>query len=916
MTTVPEIDQRVVEGLLVTALPYAKGRRLVLVHGRYRDGAAAEFTTRLGAGKDGEQEQRRVHVSHQTSVLGIVDAWQQHLTGTGTGDVLVVTTDAPDARLGLDLRGEAVGRSTLTVDLVEIVKQRFGAMDVDPRIRREHWLADALLAAEPPGGWSPVGSVLTLDAAMRALVQARLGLGDGVSADSEPLDVEALLTWSRTPGGPSRFAALEPEERHGLTEWLSRHIGDSAPLLLTLAQNGRGDEAIALGVVAAVLSGPGASPDAALAVGALFGPVPLHPDELRHYTRAVEGVLARWITQATAGGPRSGEARRRVLDVLEQADRLAEPASLRAALADRGFLPSGFRSRLRALSATLKPRPDRRSVEAAETALRQLKDHRLANLLFVEQIESAEMAVRLQRWLTTPEPDVRPSPGAVNAAVHAHLAEWGWADRALNRLWAGDGAADPHVNEAYRVVHDAARARRDRLDRGFAAALATWTKHASSTAPDGALLVEDVLRTIAAPLAAQRPLLLLLDGMSSAVAAQLGEELATPRWVEAAPRTGGRSAAVSAIPSITTVSRASLLTGKLVTGGQNVERDGFATFWRRHRREAVLFHKADLPGPAGHRLAPEVITAIAGEGIVGVVLNTIDDSLDHGQENARGDWSVAGVRYLGELLDAARGQGRPVVLVADHGHVLDRTSAGPVEAPGAESSRWRVGTPGEDEVELTGPRVLEGDGRITAPWREDLRYTARRAGYHGGAALAEMTVPVLVLLPSAEMLPTGWSRLSPEAVTPAWWCDGLRPHTSLPAAPTVKNSKSAKPDQAPTLFEEATPAPVTSLGTRVVDTDVYAVQKQFVRKGPEKKAVAAVIDALLAADGTLSLAAVSAAAASSGGRAPRNAEFFVAALQRLLNVEGYPVLGLIDAGTRARLDIALLREQFGVEAER
>lgn len=95
---------------------------------------------------------------------------------------------------------------------------------------------------------------------------------------------------------------------------------------------------------------------------------------------------------------------------------------------------------------------------------------------------------------------------------------------------------------------------------------------------------------------------------------------------------------------------------------------------------------------------------------------------------------------------------------------------------------------------------------------------------------------------------------------------------------------------------------------------MYAAQKQFVRKGPEKKAVAAVIDALVAADGTLSLAAVSAAAASSGGRAPRNAEFFVAALQRLLNVEGYPVLGLIDAGARVRLDITLLKDQFGVKA--
>ncbi|MER6274007.1 BREX-2 system phosphatase PglZ [Streptomyces sp900105755] len=919
---VPEIDQRAVEALLWTALPHAKGHRLVLVHGRYREGAPGEFTTRLvkDATSEGEVEQYRVHVSHQSSVLGIVDAWQNHLAQHpgGSSDVLVVTTDAPDTRpMPLDLRGEAIGRSLLAVDRVEIVKQRFGAVDVDARIRRQPWLADALLAAEPPGGWLPVGSVLTLDAAMRALVHARIGLGDGVSTDAVPLDAEALLTWSRTPGGPSRFAELQPEERAGLTVWLESVVGDVAPLLLALVQEGRGDDAMALGVVAAALTGPKATAEAALAVGALFGSGPFRPDVLRHYTRAVEGVLARWITQATAGGPRSMEARTRVLEVLEQADRLADRAGLREALADSGFLPSGFRARLRALAATLTPRSDQKTVKAAEAALHQVNSHRLANLLFPEQVQLAEMAVRLQRWLTTPQAHLPSGSGAVNAAVQAQLGDWGWADRALNRLWAGDGAMDPHVNEAYRVIHEAARARRDHLDRQFATALATWTQHATTSQSEGALLVEDVLRQIAAPLAAQRPpLILLLDGMSSAVAAQLGEELGAPRWMEAAPEAGRRSAAVAAIPSITTVSRATLLTGHLATGGQNIEKDGFAAFWRKRRHEAMLFHKADLPGPAGHRLAPEIVTAIAGDGIVGVVLNTIDDALDHGQESSKGDWTVGSIRYLSELLDAARGQGRPVVLVADHGHVLDRTTEGPLSAQGVESARWRIGSPqeqpGEDEVLLTGPRVLEGGGSITALWREDQRYTPRKAGYHGGASLAEMTVPVLVLLPSAEILPSGWSLLSPEAVTPTWWHhDANRAGTPTQPQPATSRPATRKKTE-PTRPNDAATTP--TLGTQVVDTGVYAAQKQFVRKGPEKKAVAAVIDALVAADGTLSLAAISAAAASSGGRAPRNAEFFVAALQRLLNVEGYPVLGLIDAGARVKLDITLLKDQFGVKA--
>ncbi|WP_326715623.1 hypothetical protein OG758_47745 [Streptomyces sp. NBC_01474] len=110
-----------------------------------------------------------------------------------------------------------------------------------------------------------------------------------------------------------------------------------------------------------------------------------------------------------------------------------------------------------------------------------------------------------------------------------------------------------------------------------------------------------------------------------------------------------------------------------------------------------------------------------------MVLNTIDDALDHGQESSKGDWTVGSVRYLSELLDATRGQGRPVVLVADQGHVLDRTTEGPLPAQGVESARWRIGPPqdqpSDDEVHLAGPRVLEGGGSITALWREDQRYT-------------------------------------------------------------------------------------------------------------------------------------------------------------------------------------------------
>ncbi len=95
----------------------------------------------------------------------------------------------------------------------------------------------------------------------------------------------------------------------------------------------------------------------------------------------------------------------------------------------------------------------------------------------------------------------------------------------------------------------------------------------------------------------------------------------------------------------------------------------------------------------------------------------------------------------------------------------------------------------------------------------------------------------------------------------------------------------------------------------MVASEVYEAQKEYVRKAPEGKVVAAVIDALAAAGGTMSPAAL-AAAISATGRVRRNIEGFVATVQRLLNVEGYPVLGFVEAGHAVKLDVALLRDQF------
>ncbi|MER6630967.1 BREX-2 system phosphatase PglZ [Streptomyces sp. NPDC000987] len=903
MAARPAAGRRAVEVLLETELPGAGDRRLVLVDAVWAGtDEEREFTVQV----DGST--RRVRVTDQDSPLGIADAWRRHLADTGEdGDgVLVVTGTVPADQLGWDVRGHAVRRRPLAVERADIVKQLFGAGDLDTRMVRETWLLDALLEAEPPGGWPRTGSVLTRDRAVRALLAARVGLGDAAD-DSPDLDADTLFDWSRTPAGPRRFAELPQQERAGLTVWLEEVAGPAAPTLLALAADGRGADALPLGALASAALACPAAADAGFALGTLFGGALRSFDALTPYAAAATGVLTRWIAQAEAGGPSGADARARVLAVLEQADRLAETARLTGLLTGDRLLPSGYRARLRTLATTLDARP-----AAAEAALRDLADHQLTRI-HAESTERARTAVRLLRWLDTPLPPLE----SVGQSVCHHMESTGWVDLATGILAEGDTSRDGTVGEAYHRLIGRVRDRRRQLDERFARLLAIWAESASQQAPNGALLIEDVLTEAAAPLAREggRPLILVLDGMSADVAAELAAGLDRRDWTEIVPtaptgRRPGRLAAVAMLPTVTRISRASLLAGTATEGGQDVERAGFTAFWKKRRRTARLFHKGGYEGAAGHRLAPELLGALQDDDtVVGVVLNTIDDALADGRDNGRARWGTSDIAKLADLLDAARGAGRPVLLVSDHGHVLDRSprEAGPTPADGVQGARWRTGPAQPGEVELTGPRVRAGSGRITAAWRDDLRYTSRQAGYHGGASLSEVTVPVLAFVPSGSEIPSGWTALPAENTAPAWWRGGETAEPPQPAAvPRGRDTRRRQP-QSEGLFPQ--PGHGT-LGERTVRSKPYETQREFVRNAPGNAAVAAALDALLEAGGKLSPAAVAAAAQSATGRSERNPQRFVTMLERLLNIDGYPVLQLVESGRTVHLDRELLRQQF------
>ena len=262
---------------------------------------------------------------------------------------------------------------------------------------------------------------------------------------------------------------------------------------------------------------------------------------------------------------------------------------------------------------------------------------------------------------------------------------------------------------------------------------------------------------------------------------------------------------------------------------------------------------------------------------------------------------------VSEFLMEAYKAGRAVFLTSDHGHVLE---ADGVKLPGDGEGRWRsAATPAtEPEIEIGGARVRAATGqeRIILPWSETVRYGSKRNGYHGGVTLQEAVVPVGVYVGPGEVL-EGWEP-SPLAY-PSWWNkdEPQRPHVRLPMAELVEPVSPSAPQ--PDLFavaEHEQPASAARWD-RLFGSDLYAAQRALAAKGaPDDDAVRAALDALYEADGRLPVPTL----AKRLGVEPPHARRTIDGLQRLLNVDGLPVLRLNTDGEHLDLDVALLVGRF------
>ena len=529
--------------------------------------------------------------------------------------------------------------------------------------------------------------------------------------------------------------------------------------------------------------------------------------------------------------------------------------------------PLGFDQRLarfgsRLSEAVLRSAPT--TLEPLTAARQEIRDHDQSQRER-RRLYRVDMALRLLQWLTRVDTAALSSCQSLAEAAAYHLAEGGFVDWARLALRVGDPVQA--LSEAYARLFHKVTAIREQQAHHFAELLRDWT--VAGAVGEGILPVEGILDEIVAPLAAQAPVLVIVvDGMSAAVCRELVADVTRQDWMALCEQ--GREAnrpGLAAMPSITEVSRTSLLCGQLRQGNATVEKSGFAAHpgLRAHCRSGagpVVFHKASLQEADDASLAAEVRGEIAAahRRVVGVVVNAVDDSLMKGEQiDTR--WSRDAIKVLPTLLHEAKAARRLVILLADHGHVLDHQAQG---RPGEGGERWRLddGRPAADELQLTGSRVVIPDThRLIAPWTEKVRYGVKKNGYHGGVSPQEMVIPITVLCAS-ETLPAGW--VEAPMTTPAWWDEPFLERK--PAAEAPLRLKPSKPRGLGPLFDDVQEAegvgqPAAVAGTpeepipewikALLVSPILVEQKQLAgRAVPADEIIIQLLTALIAAVGS------------------------------------------------------------------
>lgn len=932
----------------MTSLPHADLTGLLTLIGQLREKdhhrgvLAVAARPEWDGDTDLDTEHGRLRIRTAPSVLALRDAMLER----NSFDWVIALTDLQPSDLPTGVVDHLTVGTISNLDPWPALRSRFHATRQEfDLLSLQNTAARSALRYLPPAPEPAPNGVLTSDHLFRVIAEHNFGF----TTDPTPLNV---AVWSTDDDKTAQFAAWQDATDPALlTEfyrWLERRLSSLGPVFSTVWQTAGPQGLVPLGLVAALLNDSGSA-----AAG-----FPATPEEIIRSRTLLDVQLGQRIVtekQLLAWGNTASLA---VADgankeTLRNAEELVAQLQASALVGRSDVLRTGLTARLTRFAQALDvPELDAIDLATAENCWADVTAHRLArpdSADALRDVRVAAAALRLLRWLRSPEA----TPSSTAEWLGHYRDDLSWVDGAVDEVFVG--ATDPQLADAAHRIVTAARSRRAQQDRRFARHLASDGGRRASGG-DAPVYVEDLLKQVVLPLTKPHPkgvtaspvLLIVADGMSGSAANELVADTVRrtlPQWTVCLPAdTEPVTVALSALPSVTEFSRCSLLSGRLARGGQSDERAGFVSWLTANGLPSAgraLFHKADMEAAArANALATAVQEAVddtAGRPVIACVLNDIDDALDRSDPIGT-VWNTDRFKRLDSLLAAAAAVGRTVVLVSDHGHVVERREQPSVQRGAGISARYRTADDeaADDEVLVDGPRVLCDGHRAILAVDEQLRYTGLKAGYHGGGALAEVAIPVTILLNGAipdhlGLMEASLSVGEPLAA-PTWWepSRDARPPLSLPAGSTTpvakttpkhrgKPARAAQPAQLEGLFDLADPAESVDEAPAVtapaggrdrvaelLATDLFTrLNKQYGRHH-DRASIATLLRETIDAGGVLALSR----AAHVLNVKPFRAGPAVQSLAQVLNTDG--VIVLTVTGTELELEVETMFEQFGV----
>jgi len=834
-------------------------------------------------------------------------------------------------QLPLDIAGRfsrdgQVFRVDDEVRLSRLFTAPFETIDADALTSR---LAAWLLAAPPPTPLPSPGGRLTFHALWTTWLRHTWGL------DLDEGGLSGLLAWAAgNAHGPRLAAALTAGAAAGvqaeLESLLSRRFGEPAPSILRAWLHERGTTLLGFAILCETLAAK-ADDDRALhtwlalkaepLLGARADAGPRH--KLMH---RLAGLVA-----PTLGELGRTDQRVALRAALDAADALADD-HVREALIDSRRLLSSWHQRLAALGRLLAEaaaRPSRDGLARAVAELRELEKHDRPHYSrdgrAAAELARAEAGVRLLAWLV--DRDDASAAGLSAPARRAeglarwYVAEGGYLDRARQAARGADGEGFGAGVAAVLAHVDAARRA---LDRRFAEGLVAWS---ADRGPELAVPLAGALERLALDYLRARParrlLVVLLADMPWPHALDLLTSLDedASRWAPLAwpdpDALGAHPAVLAPVPATAALCRAALLSGRAAPKGVLPPAGGEARQLAEHPGLAALqpgVTPALFVRPAHADSAGREVLAQLRDPRARLVVVILDGLPAHDGDPSR-PWQARAIRPLFELLDAAQASGRAVLLASDHGRIPADRGAAPGGRAARSGARWRPWTadatvqPHETAFPAEAawsPRDARGVVVV-----HDDQHRPSQPGDHGGATLAEVVTPMILL---------GWEGMDDEHDDPAlalravapprWWHLPDQP-LARPEPPRRKPARPRPEPQLPLLPLTPTPAPADPGARHPLTARLLAAPVFEARAGASSHRDKAlrVVDALLRhgnAAGDEHLGALL-------GVPARRVGGFVALASEVLNVDGYAVLRHDPVARRSELHARLLAHCFELE---